>query len=91
MLDLEELRWDIIEAWLLSIEDMLKNAKVPHLVETVYNPQPCPAVTSRLRDAARRQVARSSIEIPLPLYVPPTRDVCVIASLDNKTLPPFLS
>ncbi|KAJ8420088.1 hypothetical protein Cgig2_002029 [Carnegiea gigantea] len=51
MLDLQELRWDIIEAWLLSIEDKLKDAQVPRLVETVYNPRPHPVVTSRLRDA----------------------------------------
>jgi len=51
MLDLQELRWDIIKVWLLSIEDRLKDTQVPHLVGTVYNPQPHPAVTSRLRDA----------------------------------------
>jgi len=26
MLDLQELRWDVIEAWLLSIADKLKDA-----------------------------------------------------------------
>jgi len=35
-LDLQELRWDIIQAWLLSIEDKLKDAQVPRLVETVH-------------------------------------------------------
>ncbi|KAJ8422560.1 hypothetical protein Cgig2_005758 [Carnegiea gigantea] len=40
MLDLQEQRLDIIEAWLLSIEDKLKDAQIPYLVETVYNPRP---------------------------------------------------
>ena len=51
LLGLQEQRWDIIEAWLLSTEERPKDAQVPHIVEMVYNPWPCPAVTSRLRDA----------------------------------------
>ncbi|KAJ8436373.1 hypothetical protein Cgig2_032194 [Carnegiea gigantea] len=51
MLNLHELRWDIVEAWLLSIEERLRDTQVPRLVETVYNPRPRPEVTSRLRDA----------------------------------------
>ena len=51
MLDLQELRWDIVEVWLLSIEERLRDAQVPHLVETVYNPRPSPEVTSRLMNA----------------------------------------
>ena len=50
MLDLQELKWDIIEAWLLSIEDRLRDAQVPCLVETFYNPRSLREVTSRLRD-----------------------------------------
>ncbi|KAJ8431149.1 hypothetical protein Cgig2_026746 [Carnegiea gigantea] len=89
MLDLQELKWDIIEAWLLSIDDKLKDAKVPRLVKTVYNPRPRPAVTLRLRDAPACPTTRSSIKIPLSLYIPLMRGVCVTANLDNKTLPPF--
>ncbi|KAJ8428676.1 hypothetical protein Cgig2_006350 [Carnegiea gigantea] len=51
MLDLKELRWDIIEAWMLFVEERLRGAQVPRLVETVYNPWSRPEVTSRLRDA----------------------------------------
>ncbi|KAJ8433389.1 hypothetical protein Cgig2_019179 [Carnegiea gigantea] len=72
-LDLQELRWDIIEAWLLSIEEKLKDTQVPRLVETVHNLQPHPAVTSRLRDAPPYRVTRSTIKMPLPFYVPLTR------------------
>ncbi|KAJ8445074.1 LOW QUALITY PROTEIN: hypothetical protein Cgig2_022594 [Carnegiea gigantea] len=68
MLDLHELRWDIIEAWLLSIDDKLKDAQVPCLVETVSNPWPCPSVTSRLRDASPCPATRSSIKIVRPPY-----------------------
>ncbi|KAJ8438389.1 hypothetical protein Cgig2_006307 [Carnegiea gigantea] len=70
MLDLQKLRWDIIEAWLLSIDDKLKDTQVPRLVETMYNPRLHLAVTSRLRDAAPYLAMRSNIKIPLPLYVP---------------------
>jgi len=51
MLGLQELKWGIVEAWLLSIDERLRDAQVPHLVEMVYNPQPRPEVTSRLRGA----------------------------------------
>ncbi|KAJ8441233.1 hypothetical protein Cgig2_033957 [Carnegiea gigantea] len=50
MLDLHELRWYIIEVWLLSIEERLKDTQVPCLVKMIYNPQLRPEVTSRLRD-----------------------------------------
>ncbi|KAJ8441091.1 hypothetical protein Cgig2_000352 [Carnegiea gigantea] len=45
-----KLRWDIVEAWLLSIEERLRDTQVPCLVKMVYNPQPHLKVTSRLRD-----------------------------------------
>ncbi|KAJ8428285.1 hypothetical protein Cgig2_027417 [Carnegiea gigantea] len=51
MLELQELRWGIVEAWLLSINERLRDAQVLHLVEMVYNPRPCPEVTSRLTGA----------------------------------------
>ena len=51
MLDLQELRWDTIEAWLLSIKERLKEAQVPRLVKMAYNPRPRSTVTSRPRDA----------------------------------------
>jgi len=51
ILGLQELRWDIVEAWLLSIEEGLRDAQVSLLVEMVYNPRPRPEVTSTLRDA----------------------------------------
>ncbi|KAJ8452457.1 hypothetical protein Cgig2_000046 [Carnegiea gigantea] len=51
MLDLQELRWDIVKAWLLSIEERLKDSQVSRLVEMIYNPWPRPKVTSKLRDA----------------------------------------
>ena len=51
MLDLQELRWDIIETWLQDIDKRLRDAQVPHLVEMVYNPQSSPEVTTRLRGA----------------------------------------
>jgi len=50
MLELRELRWDIVKAWLLYIDERLRDAQVPRLVEMVYNPQLCPEVTERLRD-----------------------------------------
>ena len=51
MLELQELRWDIVEAWLLSIDERLRDAQVPCLIEMVHNPQLPPEVTSKLRDA----------------------------------------
>jgi len=50
MLELQELRWDIVEVWLLSIDERLRDAQIPRLVKMVYNPRPRPEVTSRLRD-----------------------------------------
>jgi len=32
MVDLQELRWDIVEAWLLSIDERLRDAQVPPLL-----------------------------------------------------------
>ncbi|KAJ8420401.1 hypothetical protein Cgig2_028073 [Carnegiea gigantea] len=49
MLDLRELRWNIVDSWLQDIDERLRDAQVPRLVEMVYNPQPRPEVTSRLR------------------------------------------
>ncbi|KAJ8419666.1 hypothetical protein Cgig2_033948 [Carnegiea gigantea] len=49
MLELQELRCDIVEAWVMSIDARLRDAQVSHLVEMVYNPRPRPEVTSRLR------------------------------------------
>ncbi|KAJ8444599.1 hypothetical protein Cgig2_023662 [Carnegiea gigantea] len=43
--------WDIVEAWLLSIDERFRDTQIPRLVEMVYNPRPCSEVTSRLRDA----------------------------------------
>ncbi|KAJ8435521.1 hypothetical protein Cgig2_032108 [Carnegiea gigantea] len=51
MRDLQELKWNIIDTWLQDIDERLRDAQVPHLVEMVYNPQPCPEVTLRLRGA----------------------------------------
>ena len=48
MLDMQELRWDIVQMWLQDIDE---HAQFPRLVEMVYNPQSCPEVTSRLRGA----------------------------------------
>ncbi|KAJ8422874.1 hypothetical protein Cgig2_013747 [Carnegiea gigantea] len=42
MLELREQRWDIVEAWLLFINERLRDAQVPCLVEMVYNPWPRP-------------------------------------------------
>ncbi|KAJ8444873.1 hypothetical protein Cgig2_029804 [Carnegiea gigantea] len=46
-----ELKWDIVEVWLLFINERLRDTQVPCLVEMVYNPQSHSEVTSRLRDA----------------------------------------
>ncbi|KAJ8428175.1 hypothetical protein Cgig2_015616 [Carnegiea gigantea] len=51
MRDLQEQRWDIVEMGLQDIDERLRHAQVPRLVEMVYNPQPRPEVTSRLRGA----------------------------------------
>ncbi|KAJ8429185.1 hypothetical protein Cgig2_028758 [Carnegiea gigantea] len=45
MADPQELRWDIAEAWLLSIDERLRDTQVPRLVKVVYNPQPRPEAT----------------------------------------------
>ena len=51
MLDLQELRWDIVEMWLQDIDERLMHSQFLRLVEIVYNPQLCLEVTSRLRGA----------------------------------------
>ena len=89
ILVLQELRWDIVKVWMLSIKDKLKDAPVSLLVEIVYNPQPCAVATSRPRDTPTCRATRNSIKIPLPLYVPLMRGVCVTANLVNRTLSPF--
>ncbi|KAJ8444874.1 hypothetical protein Cgig2_029805 [Carnegiea gigantea] len=47
----QELKWDIVEVWLLFINERLRDTQVPCLVEMVYNPQSHSEVTARLRDA----------------------------------------
>ena len=51
ILDLRELRWDITETWFQDIDERLRDAQVPCLVKMVYNPQPRPEVTLRLKGA----------------------------------------
>ena len=59
MVNLQELRWDIVEAWLQSIDETHRDAQAPHLVKVVYNPQPHPEVTSRLMDGPSSQMTRN--------------------------------
>ncbi|KAJ8422363.1 LOW QUALITY PROTEIN: hypothetical protein Cgig2_013549 [Carnegiea gigantea] len=53
MLGLQELKWDIVEVWLQDIDERLRDAQVPRLVEILTNPQllVCFEETSRLRGA----------------------------------------
>ncbi|KAJ8427672.1 hypothetical protein Cgig2_016765 [Carnegiea gigantea] len=54
MLDLRELKWDIVGVWLQDIKERLRDTQIPYLVEILANPQPSvhPDETSRLRGAS---------------------------------------